>query len=382
MHDPTTTMTVQWHSREDAPVSRVFYRKMGEEGWQERGGVYTKIYKTNLLVHTVELDELEPDTRYQFELGKREQTYLFQTLPKNLDRPMKFVIGGDAYFYLSTFRKMNQEIANQDPDFVVVGGDIAYTNNPRAIFRNQKWELKRWRRFFKEWKKQMVTSEGRIIPIVPVLGNHDIRQTSLVQKPRYFLFYELFALPNKGVSFRALDIGNYLTLLLLDTGHSYHIEGAQTKWLNRALSERENIAYKLAVYHIGAYPSVYPYLGKVPQKIRAHWAPLFERYHLNAAFEHHNHAYKRTYPMKREMIDPDGVVYMGDGSWGVNPRKPKALWYLNKSAQENVVCMVTLQAQSGLVQALNNKGDIVDSWETFPTSRSMSCNESLFLLYE
>ncbi len=382
MHDPTTTMTVQWHTKEDAPASRVFYRKMGEESWQEQGGVYTKIHKTNLLVHTVELDELDPDTKYQFELGKREETYLFQTLPKNLDRPMKFIIGGDAYFYLSKFKKMNQEIARQDPAFVVVGGDIAYTNNSRALFRDQDWELKRWRRFFKEWKEQMVTSDGRMIPIVPVLGNHDIRQISPAQKPRYFLFYELFALPNKGVSFRALDVGNYLTLLLLDTGHSYHIEGEQTKWLKRALSARENISYKLAVYHIGAYPSVYPYLGNAPQKIRSHWSPLFERYHLNAAFEHHNHAYKRSHPMKKELIDPDGVVYMGDGSWGVNPRKPKALWYLDKWAQVNAVCRVTLKSQSGLVQAVNNKGEIIDSWETSPTSRSTSCNESLFLLYE
>src|ERR1700679_687065 len=30
MHDPTTTMTVQWQSKGEDPLSEVFYRKMGE----------------------------------------------------------------------------------------------------------------------------------------------------------------------------------------------------------------------------------------------------------------------------------------------------------------------------------------------------------------
>lgn len=383
MHDPTTTMTVQWHSDDPAEASAVSYHKRGETGWSEQTGGYAPLPSSRILVHTVELDGLEPDTLYEFRLGERgSQSYSFRTLPASLTRPVKFVIGGDAYFYLSTFRKMNAQIAAQDPDFVIVGGDIAYTQNSRAVFKGKGWELSRWRRFFKEWKEQMVTSDGRLIPLVPVIGNHDIKQTTLSTKGQHYLFYELFALPEKGVSYRGLDVGDYLSLFLLDTGHSYHIEGQQTQWLDKQLSSKQLVPYKMAVYHVGAYPSVYPFYGSCPKKIRAYWSPLFERYQLQAAFEHHNHAYKRSFPMKQGAVHPDGVLYMGDGSWGVSARKPKEMWYLEKSAQVNAVNVITLTSEKGKVEALNIKGEKIDSVGLLPTQREVSWNEGRWLRYD
>jgi hypothetical protein len=379
MHDPTTTMTVHWHTTDEDQTSQVAYRKKGESQWQFKEGIYGTPPKTNLIVHTVELDELGPGEDYQFRLVGRRGIYHFRTLPKTLSKPVRFVVGGDAYFYLSVLRKMNEQIASKDPDFVVVGGDIAYTNGRRAVYKGKGWEIKRWRTFLKEWKKQMVTSDGRMIPIVPVLGNHDIKASTLIPMFHHFLFYELFAMPEKEIPYRVLDVGDYLSLFLLDSGHTYHIEGRQTQWLRKTLSERENFPYKIAAYHIAAYPSVYPYRGQSPRKIRAQWNPLFERYHLNVAFEHHNHAYKRTHPMKADKIDPDGVIYMGDGSWGVTPRKPKKLWYLANTAQENAVCLITLSPELGLIEAMSIQGEIIDSVTTFPTHSMVAWNEGRLL---
>ena len=225
----------------------------------------------------------------------------------------------------------------------------------------------------------MVTSDGRMIPIVPVLGNHDVRASTLKPMSHHFLFYELFAMPEKGMPYRVLDAGNYLSLFLLDSGHTFHIEGQQTQWLKQALCERENVPYKMAAYHVAAYPSVYPYLSHSSKKIRSEWNPLFERYHLNVAFEHHNHAYKRTFPLKGSKVDPDGVIYMGDGSWGVTPRKPKKLWYLASTAQVNAVCLITLDSQRAVVEALDIHGDILDSVSTFPTHSMVVWNEGRLL---
>jgi acid phosphatase type 7 len=379
MHDPTTTMTIHWHTTDEDRTSQVNYRKKGESQWKFKKGIYSTLPKTNSLVHTVELDELAPGEEYQFLLVGKRGIYQFCTLPKTLSRPVRFVVGGDAYFYLSVLRKMNERIASKDPDFVVVGGDIAYTNGRRAMFKGKGWEIKRWRTFLKEWKKQMVTSEGRMIPIVPVLGNHDIKAATLMPMSHHFLFYELFATPEKEIPYRVLDVGDYLSLFLLDSGHTYHIEGQQTLWLKKTLSERENIPYKMAAYHVAGYPSVYPYQGQSPRKIRAQWNPLFEQHHLNVAFEHHNHAYKRTHPMKGNKVDPDGVIYMGDGSWGVTPRKPKKLWYLANTAQANAVCLITLSHDMGLIEAMNIKGEILDSVATFPTHLMVAWNEGRLL---
>lgn len=274
---------------------------------------------------------------------------------------MKFVVGGDAYNYYSTFRKMNAKIASCDPDFVVVGGDIAYTNGRKALFKGRAWEINRWCTFLREWKSKMVTSDGRLIPFLVVIGNHDIKALTMRPKSQHFLFYELFAMRETGKSYRVFDAGDYLSLFLLDTGHSYHIAGHQVEWLKKELALRESIPNKMAAYHIGAYPSVYPYLGSTPKEIRSEWSPIFEKYHLNVAFEHHNHAYKRTFPLKAEKIDPEGVIYMGDGSWGVSPRKPKKLWYLEVAKQTNAVCVVTLDADKSCIEALTIRGTIIDS---------------------
>lgn len=381
MHDPSTTMTVQWHTTSSDPLSQVFYRKKGEKEWLTKEGMYAQVSKTNLYIHTTELDGLDPGGEYQFRLAGKKKTYHFRTLPQDLSRPVRFVVGGDAYFYLSVLRKMNERVAACDPDFVVVGGDIAYTNGRRAIFKGKGWEIKRWRTFLKEWKLQMVTSDGRMIPILPVLGNHDIKATTLVPMNHHFLFYQLFALPENEVPYRVFDAGNYLSLFLLDSGHSFHVGGMQRAWLEEVLSKRENVAYKMAAYHIAGFPSVYPYRGSNAKQIRKNWSPLFERYHLNVAFEHHNHAYKRTYPIKGDKIDPDGVIYMGDGSWGVTPRKPKKLWYLANTAQANAVCLVTLSPELSMVEALSIQGEIIDSVTTFPVNPMVVWNEERLLKY-
>lgn len=376
IHDPSTTMVVQWHSDQEQRDSVVSFREeVPGGGWQQVRGIYTQLPKTEQLVHTVELTDLKPDTKYRFYVEGTTGVYLFQTLPKQLDRPVKFVVGGDAYLYEKLFKKMNRQVAAQNPDFVVVGGDIAYTYGRAGIFQGPSRQITRWQTFLKSWKK-MVTEDGRMIPLFAVVGNHDVRASGLNPQSYRTLFYELFALPEKGTPFRVLDCGNYLSLVMLDTGHSFRIDGQQTRWLNKALSEREQMHYKFAAYHVGAYPAVYPFDGGTPRQIRKQWCPLFEQYQLHAAFEHHNHAYKRTCPIKQGAADPHGVVYMGDGSWGVSPRRVKnaEAWYLSKGEKVNAVCVVTLESEVGKVEALTNGGEIIDEVIFLPSHRQPVAN--------
>ncbi len=380
-HDPATTMTIQWHSNKEELQTVVLFHCLGETQWHSKEGMFNSLHSTNYIVHTVELDQLKPGTDYEFKFPNKTGSYQFRTMPEELDRPIRFAIGGDAYFYLNTFRKMCAQIAAQDPDFVVVGGDIAYTNGRRSVFQTKNWEINRWRAFLREWKLQMVAKDGRMIPLVPVIGNHDVKGSQKDPSYNELYFYELFTFPNKDVPYRSLDFGSYLSLILLDTGHTCPIEGKQTQWLADALAERENSSYKFAAYHIGAYPSVYPYTGSTPRKIRENWCSIFEQYHLNGAFEHHCHAYKRTPPIKQEKVDPNGVVYFGDGSWGVSPRKIKnaKMWYMLKAERENAAFLITLDQHMGAVKALSIEGKIIDSAVTYPSSNFVSFNESRLL---
>ncbi|MBS0653583.1 MAG: metallophosphoesterase family protein [Verrucomicrobia bacterium] len=379
--DPTTTMTIQWHSDKDDEKSEVLFRQAGKKEWKSKEGVFNALHSTDYLAHTVELDQLKPGTDYEFMFPGKKKTYKFRTMPEDLDRPVRFAIGGDAYYYLNIFRRMCAQVAAQDPDFVVVGGDIAYTNGRRSVFQTQNWEINRWRTFLHEWKVQMVTKDGRLIPLLPVVGNHDVKGSQLDPFKNQMYFYEIFTFPKKNIPYRSLDFGSYLSLTLLDTGHTYPINGKQTDWLANTLAERENFSYKFAAYHVGAYPSVYPYAGAVPRKIRGNWCPIFEQYHLNGAFEHHSHTFKRTHPIKQEKVDPNGVVYFGDGSWGVSPRKVKNadMWYMSTSARENAVFIITLDEHMGAVEALSIDGKVIDTAVTYPSSNLVSFDESRLL---
>jgi hypothetical protein len=214
--------------------------------------------------------------------------------------------------------------------------------------------LGRWREFLEAWTEEMVAPDGRLIPFLLASGNHDIASDN------YETFFSLFALPEKRL-YRAVDFGSYLSLILLDTAHFQPVEGQQTAWLEKTLAGRKGVPYRFAIYHEAAYPSFYPYNGEIPKKIRKHWCPLFDKYRLPIAFENHNHAFKRTHPIKNNSIDPDGVLYLGDGCWGAKPRQTNDLWYLAKRARKNNVYLIDLTAAAARIQAIDIQGEPLDS---------------------
>ena len=118
------------------------------------------------------LQDLLPDTEYSFRIGKNPKVYNFKTAPKDLKNGLKFVVGGDADQTRKLFLKMNETVVKKDPLFYVIGGDIAYAVTPKlnidALTFNQ------WMSFFSIWKKQMVTKQRRVIPLIVLPGNHDI----------------------------------------------------------------------------------------------------------------------------------------------------------------------------------------------------------------
>lgn len=267
------------------------------------------------------------------------------------------------FFYIKnheTFHRKNQMIADQDPDFIVAGGDLAYTKGRKQFGKGRAWELSQWQGFLKG-QQTIKGKDGRLIPMLPIVGNHDVAKPQH-QTPEPEMFFQLFSFPYINKAYRCLDFGTYLSLILLDSDHHSPIEGEQTAWLQKTLEKKQSV-YLLTAYHVAAYPSHNPYSGKIPEKIRQYWSPLFEQYKVPFVFEHHNHAFKRTHPIKNGKIDPSGVTYLGDGSWGVAARpvkSPDELWYLVKSASINMCYIVTLTKEKCLIEAKSLQGQIID----------------------
>jgi len=369
--DPTTTMTVHWHSFEaDARENTVEYRRMDGEAWTSQDGSSTefRFSEPQRLIHTVEITGLEPGETYAFRLGEDSPVYTFRTMPDNLEQPIRFATGGDLNPFMEDFGKMNKAVARLSPDFVVWGGDLSYANaDPRRIDR--------WYSFFEVATETLVTPDGRLIPMVVGIGNHEIfnaeredvqelnEEWGLAHREATW-YHDLFAFPGRP-TYGVLDFADYLSLLILDTGHVEPIDGGQTEWLDKTLAARGDVPHVFPVYHVPAYPSFRPFHFDENVMIRANWVPLFEEHGLRLAFENHDHTYKRTHPLKGGEIHPDGVVYLGDGAWGVGPREPSVregteTWYLVDARSINHAYVVTLYEDQRHALAVDNEGNVFD----------------------
>ena len=380
--DPTKTMTIRWHSRpDDSCASVVKYQQFKETGWDStawdsKEGCHYRMVFSDRIVHVVELDSLDSGTVYWFRLGKDSAVFKFRTMPDSLTEEVRFIVGGDTYDSdrYDVLRKTNQQAAEMSPMFVVLGGDLAYANG-------DKGEVGRWYEWLEAWKEDMVTPDSLLIPLVPVIGNHEVVRKGLIKwcqggykkewykpdKPSYPeehapYFYNLFIAPDRS-SYGVLDFGNYMSLMLLDSGHTNFVH-EQKEWLADTLKARQErkIFYKFAAYHVPAYPSHRNPDDEISKRIRTHWVPLFEKWKLDVAFEHHDHTYKRTYPILGGRCDSTGVVYLGDGAWG-KLRKPKQdRWYIATSQEKYHFILVTLQKDKALFEAIDNDGQVFDTY--------------------
>ena len=217
--------------------------------------------------------------------------------------------------------------------------------------------------YYAAWKEHMVAPDGRLIPIIPAIGNHDINGGFDKTPAEAADFHTFFSMPGRQ-GYNVLDFGNYLTIFILDTGHTNPIGGMQTHWLYENLKARQRIQHKFAVYHVPAYPSYRKYNNKISAAVRLHWVPLFDLFGLHAAFEHHDHTYKRTHFLRHGAVDPCGVLYMGDGAWGPEepriPKTPEQAWYLAKTASRRHFILVTINKKTRQFKAIDHTGKVID----------------------
>ncbi len=361
---PDTTMTIQWIESLDAEETRVEYCEEGTNTWSSMQGTRHLLPtdQIKLYAHVAELTNLSPDTIYRFRFPHKEREYRFRTMPSQLDDSIRFIVGGDMYHEgIDILQAANREAANLNPRFVVAGGDLAYAE-PRNLDDQTKWM--RWLEFVVRWSEDMVTTDGLMIPILAVIGNHDVRGRYDQPLSSAEFYYALFSAMPGSQGYNVLDFGDYASVIMLDTGHTHPIEGDQTNWLNWVLKERQNITHRFAMYHVPAFPSVRRLDGKHNEPIRKYWVPLFEQWGLHAAFEHHDHAFKRTHPIKEGKVDPSGVLYLGDGAWGATPRTPvdaKERWYLAKTAAAQHFIVIDITPQSRRFRAVDvPTGNIID----------------------
>jgi hypothetical protein len=367
--DPTTTMVVQWvgTAGETADTS-VYYRPGPAEvhaaiagptvgQWQAKPTAAKPYPKTDFKVFRTELTGLSPGTEYEFRIGRQSPAYRFRTMPAKATDTIHFISGGDCGVNGHAVAN-NVQAARQDPMFAVVGGDLGYDNGTSVEVSLA---------FLRNYSKHMLGRGGRLIPLVPCIGNHEVAGGYNKTREKAPFYYALFdgLFPETG--YTTLDFGNYLSLVLLDTGHTSPIGGEQAAWLEKTLKERKDHPHVMVVNHVPAYPSfrrfestaLSPGTGEPNRK---HWVPLFEKYRVPVVLEHHDHTFKRTKPLLGGLAHGNGVLYLGDGSWGRlrAPQKPEKLTFLATASQDYHLSLHRLQGEERFHLALDENGRVMD----------------------
>jgi acid phosphatase type 7 len=351
--DPTTTMTVQWVGpAAETPDPTVSYAQADATAWQSRTAALRPYGGTDLKVFRAELTGLSPDTDYQFRVGKQTAVYRFRTMPAKATDTISFISGGDSGVNPHAVAN-NVQAARQDPMFVVVGGDLAYDDG-----RSVETSLA----FIRNYSKHVVAKDGRLIPLLAAIGNHEVQGGYGTAREKAPFFYALFDGLFTDTGYAALDFGDYLSLVLLDTGHTSAIGGDQADWLEKTLKARADHPHVIAVNHVPAYPSFRSAEAGTGEGNRKYWVPLFEKYRVPAVLEHHDHTFKRTKPLLGGLADDNGVLYLGDGSWGQlrKPNSPDKLSYLAVSSQAYHLSLHRIQGQERYHLALDEDGKVMD----------------------
>lgn len=368
--DTATAITVNVQTAQQADL-RVYYdtvRRDGDRAAYARHATAQAHQIPGLTdgrwVHWIRLSELQPDTVYYFCVSLGADAALpeasFRTLPAD-GSALRIVTGGDMGADAETEALLDRAAAF-GPAVALVGGDIAYANGVLA-------KVGVWDAWFDRWEKHMRTPAGQLIPMILAIGNHEVRGGWKRPTEDAPFYYGFFAQSGQ-IGYFSRRLGANASILVLDSDHTSPYGGEQATFVDRALAAVQEQPWRFAIYHVPLYPSVRPYYGDATHADRAehqahvHWLPLFDRHRLTAAFENHDHALKRTHPLRAGSVvaDGQGTVYLGDGCWGQKRRDSSDRWYLAQHASVHHIWVVDIAADQVRYRAVDAAGKVHDDY--------------------
>lgn len=374
MESPATQAVISWsttlpgkshEARLDTAPRDGALRRYATRVRQVHSGEYTRTRddlaygEPPLHYHHALVEGLTPATTYYFVVASDDSVsreYHFTTAPDD-GRDVRVLFGGDSRIggsepYLHEDRRaINRRmaaLAEEHADVIAFlhGGDFY-----------QRAEL----RYMRPWltdHELTITTSGRVVPIVVARGNHD----------RAVGFEEMFHWPGKEHEYHyATQLTGKVALVTLNTEIS--LAGNQSRWLGRTLKRlRPENEWLVTMYHKPAYPSVRGWSDGADR--RHYFVPHFEENDVDLVLESHDHALKRTLPIRDGGPHPRGITYIGDGGLGVPQRTPDPTrWYLQAPGIVNSVHHVHLlefTKESLRGRAFGIDGEVLDDFTLAP----------------
>jgi len=328
-HTTTTTSTISWVTKEPS-IGRVWFGAHPGELEQVRAEAEPR------KIHEVQLDGLEPNTRYRYRVEPPAQgdgSGSFWTAPAAPDA-FSFVVVGDT--------RANHEIHRS-----IVRHILALEESPRFVFNvgdmvSDGESVPEWRAFFED-----VGPLARLSPYYSTLGNHE-RDADV--------YFELFSLPRNGSHPErnySFDWGN-AHFSVIDAGKKYRDDERQLAWLAQDLERAQAATFRIVFFHQSGH-GTRPARAEEHEEISRLFDETLERGKVDVVFNGHDHHYVHA--------SKNGVDYVVTGGGG------SVLHELGPLTDETIAqrkihqfCRVSVSPEELEVEVIDAEGRPIDSF--------------------
>jgi hypothetical protein len=314
--DPTTSAVFTWETAEFDHGAKV---KVGSDPntlsdvhagyvWttpKPTIGFGTDEPATNM--HEVHVCGLQPGQTYYYEVGGGAPGAEVWSATQSFTTPPaagKVTIGilGDARDTVMTWQLVHSRMRDQAVAMQLVSGDVVDIGTVESLYT--QWLDAIWHDPNDATK--FLTLGQQLI--VPIAGNHENEAVR---------FYANFAIPGDGPyakTYASFNVGSAHVVMVDDqpfsTQQGSDEANQQLAWLDKDLAaastDRQNHPFIIAISHRGLYStSLHSTDGDV-LLARASLAPLYDKYHVDIAFNGHDHEYERSKPLNAG-TPPDGA---------------------------------------------------------------------------
>jgi hypothetical protein len=373
-------VVVVWHAADRDAAWAVDFRSEGASNWSPgRPAAWERVAVETIdphRVYRVLVDGLDPGRpfEYRVRLGGKPVFTARGRARKRADQPWRCVVMGDVGTNSAPQKQVAVEVHRADPDFVLIPGDVMYSNGRISEYRTNYFPIYNAAAPDPSAGAPLIRST----PFFAGLGEHDCGQP-LSRHPDGFAFFMYFSLPLNGPALdgggpHAFPLGGSpdrqravlaatgpryprMATYSFDYGNAHWVvldtwnpavdwtDPVLRSWLAADLAGAEDATWKLVSSYLPPFNSstAYPHTQKMRLIV-----DLLEEAGVDVVFSGYAHSYQVTYPLRfqaepkppRRIADPghpipgrfrydrsfdgrtrtrpDGILYITTGGGG-NP---------------------------------------------------------------
>ena len=348
-------LSIVWHV-DLTPHQWTVEHRAGSQPWQKCARVLTneiRIRETEpFTVYEAQLENLKPGVRFDYRVLRDGQAVFTSTaLPrKPAGATTTFAVWGDCAQGTDGQRKLAEQAAKLNPDYVFIAGDIVYSRGRISEYRTKYFP------YYKDLAKSTL--------FIGAVGNHDSSSLKDIEKtPDAYAFYYFWkqpvnapahapgpemastnpddiaairktagnALPNAG--WFSFDYGAVHWTVLDSNAYVDWSRQDLRDWLEADLRANAGAPWRVVAFHHPGFNASKSHF--TDQRMRS-VADILERHKVSLVFAGHVHNYQRSFPLTFDMKSPMGPKrtevggeFVFDRAYdGVKKTRPKYPIYL------------------------------------------------------